>query len=156
MYGYLTPGVYVTEVAPNVRPIEGVSTSTAGFVGSEVIMKLQRLVNQIPPINSEPSGSNPGIALLDLLAWLSDMLAQRSDQLGREAYLPAARIVAGSLALIKNRVPDPSGALKYVRFFEGQLPEDEILRVVAQDQSQHRNKKRNGKRRKGLAKKKRH
>ena len=30
---YLTPGVYVEEVPSAVRPIAGVGTSTAGFVG---------------------------------------------------------------------------------------------------------------------------
>jgi phage tail sheath protein FI len=30
---YLAPGVYVEEIASGARPIEGVSTSTAGFVG---------------------------------------------------------------------------------------------------------------------------
>src|SRR5262245_351760 len=30
---YLAPGVYVEEISNGPRPIEGVSTSTAGFVG---------------------------------------------------------------------------------------------------------------------------
>ena len=30
---YLAPGVYVEEIQTGPRPIEGVSTSTAGFVG---------------------------------------------------------------------------------------------------------------------------
>lgn len=30
---YLTPGVYIEEVSSGVRPIEGVGTSTAGFIG---------------------------------------------------------------------------------------------------------------------------
>ena len=30
---YLSPGVYVEEIAHGPRPIEGVSTSTAGFLG---------------------------------------------------------------------------------------------------------------------------
>ena len=30
---YLAPGVYVEEVSSGIRPIEGVSTSTAGFLG---------------------------------------------------------------------------------------------------------------------------
>src|SRR5260370_42262019 len=30
---YLAPGVYIEEVSTGPRPIEGVSTSTAGFVG---------------------------------------------------------------------------------------------------------------------------
>jgi hypothetical protein len=33
MSEYLAPGVYVEEIASGARPIEGVSTSTAGFVG---------------------------------------------------------------------------------------------------------------------------
>jgi uncharacterized protein len=33
MAEYLAPGVYVEEVAPSVRTIEGASTSTAGFIG---------------------------------------------------------------------------------------------------------------------------
>ena len=33
MAEYLAPGVYVEEVASGARPIEGVATSTAGFVG---------------------------------------------------------------------------------------------------------------------------
>ena len=30
---YLTPGVYIEEFEIGARPIEGVSTSTAGFLG---------------------------------------------------------------------------------------------------------------------------
>ena len=33
MAEYLHPGVYVEEHSSGVRPIEGVGTSTAGFVG---------------------------------------------------------------------------------------------------------------------------
>ena len=33
MSEFLEPGVYVEEVSSGVKPIEGVSTSTAGFVG---------------------------------------------------------------------------------------------------------------------------
>ena len=31
---YLAPGVYVEEVSSGYKPIEGVSTSTAGFIGA--------------------------------------------------------------------------------------------------------------------------
>src|SRR5690348_10756451 len=31
---YLSPGVYVEEISTGAKPIEGVSTSTAGFVGA--------------------------------------------------------------------------------------------------------------------------
>src|SRR5271165_7483873 len=33
MSDYLSPGVYIEELPPQLRAIEGVSTSTAGFVG---------------------------------------------------------------------------------------------------------------------------
>ena len=36
MPSYLSPGVYVEEVASGSRPIEGVGTSVAAFVGLEV------------------------------------------------------------------------------------------------------------------------
>ena len=86
---YLYPGVYVTEVALNPKPIEGVSTSTIGLLGSELIGELQRLVDQIP--GKDAGGNDYGIALLESMAWISDTLAQRADQLGEEAYcLPHA------------------------------------------------------------------
>ena len=33
MAEYLSPGVYVEEFESGMRPMEGVSTSTAGFIG---------------------------------------------------------------------------------------------------------------------------
>jgi hypothetical protein len=152
---YLSAGVYITEVAANIRPIEGVSTSTAGLIGSEVITKLQRLVNQIPSIGSEPGGDDPGIALLELMAWIGDMLARRSDQLGEEAYLSAARMVAAGLALVKNRPLHPSSALKCARYFEGQLLGDEDLYAGAKSPSRPWTKKARAKRKKSRVKKKR-
>ena len=105
---YLYPGVYVTEVALNPKPIEGVSTSTISLLGSELIGELQRLVDQTP--GKDADGSNYGIAFLELMAWISDTLSQRADQLGDEAYLPAARIAAAALALVRNRAQPPPTA----------------------------------------------
>lgn len=39
---YRAPGVYVDEVSSGARPIEGVGTSTAGFVGSTPKNKSRR------------------------------------------------------------------------------------------------------------------
>ena len=105
---YLYPGVYVTEVALNPKPIEGVSTSTISLLGSELIGELQRLVDKIP--GKDADGNNLGIALLELMAWISDTLTQHADQPGDEAYLPAARIAAAALALVRNRVAAPQTA----------------------------------------------
>ena len=136
---YLYPGVYVTEVALNPKPIEGVSTSTISLLGSELIGELQRLVDQIP--GKDPDGNNYGIALLELMAWISDTLAQRADQLGEEAYLPAARIAAAALALVRNRAQPPNSVLNVVRFYEGQLLAEDDLNVevdYTRDKSQNK------------------
>jgi hypothetical protein len=127
---YLSPGVYVVEVAASPRPIEGVSASTASLVGAELIEELRRLVNQIPPVGTESGGNNSGSALVELVAWISDILARRGDQLGNETYLPSTRLAAAALALVtKNRAQSDTSVLRRVRFFEGQLLEDDDLNV---------------------------
>ncbi len=53
---YLSPGVYIKEVSMGARPIEGVSTSTAGFVG--VVVK--KLLTEIEAdLNTPDSSSIP-------------------------------------------------------------------------------------------------
>ena len=127
---YLSPGVYLVEVAVSPRPIEGVSASTVSLVGAELIGELRRLVNQIPPVGTESDGNNSGSALVELVAWISDILARRGDQLGNETYLPSTRLAAAALALVtKNRAQFDCSMLKRVRFFEGQLLEDDDLNV---------------------------
>jgi hypothetical protein len=84
--------------------------------GIPLIGELRRLVDQIP--GKDAGGNDYGMALLDLMAWISDTLAQRADQLGEEAYLPAVRIAAAALALVRNRVPPPNSVLNVVRFYE--------------------------------------
>jgi hypothetical protein len=122
---YHSPGVYVVEVASNPRPIEGVSESTAGLIGSEVVEQLQRLVNQV---ETKSDAKDLGIALVELVAWISDMLVRRLDQLGNEAYLPTATLAAAALALVKDVPPSEKSVVKKIRFFEGQLLEADDLR----------------------------
>src|SRR5262245_21476634 len=107
---YLAPGVYVTEVALNPKPIEGVSASTAVLVGSQRVGALQRLVDQISP-GKDPGGNNSVTALLELMAWISDKLAHRANQLDEDSYLPAARLAAAALTLVRNRAQPPDSVL---------------------------------------------
>ena len=44
---YLSPGVYVEEVPSGAHPIEGVATSTAGFIGRSVEGPINRAVGPI-------------------------------------------------------------------------------------------------------------
>ena len=112
------PGVYITEVATGQRPIEGVSTSIAGFIGPNVIGEFQRLVDQVP---RDPK---TGIALLEFIAWLADNLTRRVAEVPDEA---TARLATIALGLLKNRPQPPGSAIRSVRYLEGQLIEADDL-----------------------------
>lgn len=132
---YLLPGVYMLEVESTPKPMEGVSNSTASLVGTNVIGELHRLANQIPHVVKEFHGIDPSTALLELMAWITDILVQRGDQIASEGYLPAARLAGAALALVKD-CPQ-NNVLKRVRFFEGQLLETDDLRSQVNDKSKH-------------------
>ena len=129
---YLSPGVYVVEVASNTRPIEGVSTSTASLVGPEVMAQLPLLVADW----TERNDSDPGIALIELFAWLTESLIYRStkipernrvafvQQMPERGTVAAARLAAAALALVTDRPQSSSSVLKHVCFFEGRRHED--------------------------------
>ena len=114
------PGVYITEVASNPQPIEGVPTSIARLIGADVSAKIQQLVDQVP------QDSTTGIALLELMAWIAENLIRRLDDMPDEANLAAERLAVIALALVKDRAPPHGSVLKRVRYFEGQLIEDEL------------------------------
>ena len=133
---YLSPGVYVAEVAPNAHSIEGVSTSTASLVAPEVIGQLKRLVDQISPDWTEHNDNDPGIALMELFAWLTEISIYRLtkipergtvafvQQLPERGTVAATRLAAAALALVTDRPQSHSSVLKHVRFFEGRRYED--------------------------------
>jgi hypothetical protein len=127
---YLAPGVYVVEIPTAPKPIEGVSTSTERVVGVEVLSGVRRLIDRLPA-GSETPDKDLAKALLELLAWVGDTLARQLDQLESEAWLPTAGLTAAALALTtKIRTPPDRGALKRIRYFEGQLLDPDDLGVT--------------------------
>jgi len=66
MAEYLSPGVYIEELPMGTKPIEGVSTSTVGFVG------VSGLIEILPKANTIPSNA----ALKDSLKALRDKLTE--------------------------------------------------------------------------------
>jgi phage tail sheath protein FI len=77
---YLAPGVYVTEIATGAKPIEGVSTSTAGMVGSDTLALLQQMAQPTPDW-TDFNENDPGIALLELFAFITESLVYRNGRL---------------------------------------------------------------------------
>jgi hypothetical protein len=125
---YLAPGVYVAEVAMEPKSIEGVSTSTAGLLGQNLIDELHRLLKRLSA--GDPSEQNDlAIALLELLAWLTDTLSCHADKLADESYLPTKRLFAAALSLVmkNNKQPDPG--VTRIRFFAGRLLDQADLDV---------------------------
>jgi phage tail sheath protein FI len=71
---YQYPAVYVTELEAKVRPIEGVSTSTAALLGPDCISLLRARIERLPRKWTDAKSGDPGIALLELAAWISESL----------------------------------------------------------------------------------
>ena len=71
---YLAPGVYVEEIEGGVHDIEGVPTSTSGFTG----VYAHAITIPVPkPAWTDPHQGDPGITLVDLLAWLGEAVLYR-------------------------------------------------------------------------------
>src|SRR5438552_13960841 len=112
----LHPGVYVEEVSGGVRPIEGVSTSTAAFVGEAArgIPAFAQFVTGFPGYERAYGGHQPGEAGL-LAAAVEGFFAAG----GKRAYvvrvLPADA-VKGQADTVDARVTanPPLPALRFV------------------------------------------
>ena len=106
MAEYLSPGVYVEEVATGPRPIEGVSTSTAGFAGvAERGPTHPRLVTSWPDYQRWFGGYlDPGTS------YLPASIQGFFENGGQRAFI--ARVVAGTAAaatLDLNPAPGAAG-----------------------------------------------
>jgi len=117
---YLHPGVYVTEIALNAKPIEGVPTSTSAIL-SEIVAEARRLLGPLAPDWTETNNRDPGVALLELFAWLGETLVYRADPLPERGVLHASRLAAAALALVADREQPGDSVLNRVRFFDGRL-----------------------------------
>jgi phage tail sheath protein FI len=114
---YEYPAVYVTEVEAHVRPIEGVSTSTAALLGPDCLAHLRARIERLPPNWTDARSGDPGVALLELLAWISESLLYRGGQMPARAARSLSRVAAASLQSLQGcRLPKGS-ALKKVEVF---------------------------------------
>src|SRR5215471_18545123 len=94
---YLAPGVYVEEIDTGSKPIEGVSTSTAGMIG----------VTERGPVNVPILLTSLG----DYTRWFGERLTL--TEFGDHSYLPLAVegfFTNGGKRLYLTRVLDTEGA----------------------------------------------
>ena len=118
MAEYLYPGVYVVEVQGRVRPIEGVSTSTADFLGDELLARLIEHAKRHSPEWTHFNDQDPGVTLLNLSAWLAEMALYRMDRVPGGAGPAASRLALVAFrALLDGEANGARTGVK-VRFFE--------------------------------------
>lgn len=117
MAEYLAPGVYVTEIETNVRPIEGVPTSTAGLLGPDCLAHLRARLERLPPSWTDVKGGDPGVALAEILAWISENLLYRSGRIPERAARSLSRVAAASLQSLQGRRLPKGSALKKIEVF---------------------------------------
>src|SRR5262249_40620042 len=128
----LHPGVYVEEVSGGVRPIEGVSTSTAAFIGEAArgIPALAQFVTSFADYERGFGGHQPGDA--GLLASAVDGFFAAG---GKRAYvvrvLPSDA-VRGQSDVVETRIVAPTAvpALRFVARGAGQWADAIRINIV--------------------------
>jgi hypothetical protein len=135
---YLYPGVYVEEYEARTKSIPGVSTSTHDFITRSLASELREIVRRIEPDWTDHDASDPGVTLLEILAWLSETAIYRANAIPERGRRAAMRAVA-ALATLSAPCGQAEGVLTRPRYFAGQLISPADLQL---EQDYHREKQR--------------
>jgi hypothetical protein len=116
---YLAPGVYVEEVAFGARPTPGVPTA----IGEDELRAIARMLQErLAPFSPQWTDANhhdPGVALLELFAFLAEAQIYRTREPSERGRLHAARLAAAAFALIVDKPPAEGSVLNYARHLCG-------------------------------------
>jgi hypothetical protein len=107
----LYPGVYVTEIPCDAKPIEGVATSTAHTDPLHAAARQTLLPRE--PAWTQHNDSDPGVTLLQVFAWLNELtlFAAQPHVGGRVTHTPTGWGVVQGLA-VEGHDPGGSGNLR--------------------------------------------
>lgn len=75
----LYPGVYLAEIPFDVKPIDGVPTSTRPFDARDAIDHAVHLAAEAAPDWTQVNSGDPGVTLLQLFAFLGEPPLSRAD-----------------------------------------------------------------------------
>lgn len=117
---YLYPGVYIEEYASDPKSIPGVSTTTEDATGRSLAVEIFEVVRRARPDWTGFNASDPGLTLLELIGWLSEMAIHRVDVIPERGRRAAMR-AAAELATLSAPCGQPDEVLTCPRFFAGQL-----------------------------------
>jgi hypothetical protein len=135
---YLYPGVYVEEYDGRTKPIPGVSTSTGAFDMQSLTSELREIVRRVDPDWTGYDTSDPGVILLELLAWLAETVIYRANAVPEQGRRAAMRAVV-ALTTLRGPCGQAEAVLVRTRFFAGQLVTPADLQL---EQDYHREKHR--------------
>jgi hypothetical protein len=116
---YLAPGVCVVEVEWRAKPIPGVPTRIDDEELRAIALIVRERLARFSPQWTDFNDDDPGVTLLELFAWVGEVLMYRSETLPERGKVHADRLAALALTLVADREHAPGGVLRYVRFFCG-------------------------------------
>lgn len=94
---YLSPGVYVEEIDSGAHGVPGVSTSIGDERMRSLVAELKNAVRALDPTWTIASDTDPGVSLLEIMAFLAENLLYRFNEIperGRIAALRAAAVLS--------------------------------------------------------------
>jgi len=112
---YLHPGVYIEEYDGQPKAIPGVATSTEELVVRTLANEIAQIVRRAQPDWSDFNVRDPGVRLLEVLAFLLELVLYRSGALSEQGRRAAARLHASGngwivdAAFTPPRVPRRAG-----------------------------------------------
>ncbi len=115
---YLAPGIYLDESDSTPTPIPGVSTSIDDATLQRLVESFREIVGLSDPDWTRCNDPDPGVALIQLFAWLGESLLYRTDDASRARRDAARRALAPLLA---SSCAPPCDSLRRPRYFAGQL-----------------------------------
>ena len=92
MVEHLHPGVFVTEIPFHAKPIDGVTTSAATGDITRAAAPSAPLPSPPAPDWTQHNDSDPGVAFLQLFAWLGESLLFRAQPNAQGADRPAHHV----------------------------------------------------------------
>jgi hypothetical protein len=111
------PGVYIVKTEATAKPIPGVSLSDRTLAA--IVADVRRHLKVLAPEWTDRNSRDPGVTLVELLAWVAEQLLHRADAISDEMFLPTSRLTALLLAALADTKAGHCGALKQLQFYEG-------------------------------------
>src|SRR4051812_19544409 len=116
---YLAPGVYVVEIGATAHSIPGVPTRIDDEDLRALALAMRERLGRFSPDWTDFNNSDPGVTVLELVAWISEALIYRAGSRPERSRLHAARLAAAALTLADHHTSTSAGVLSSPRLLSG-------------------------------------